>query len=613
MSIKEQSWISDIRRQVYNMVGLVILFIVIGASFFAWYLHASRALQKHTNEYHLASIIHYLRASDEINRFQLRRKQQPIFDDKLLNRPIISDQSSLHFIQLEIAAGTQLQAQWADRKFNALTAKLNITMANLPGLVTPSMPQVDADEKLTTQLIHTQKILTQLARLHKIERDYLMKKVLAQDERRVTSLSLFMISLLVTSILITRRGLSAIQSAIDERLESEAEKKSIETQLRQSHKMDAIGQLTGGIAHDFNNVLGIIIGNLGLLKRSVLLDGKVPKYLQNIQSAADRASNVTKKLLSFSSQQTNETVAINVNQAISSMDILTTLSINASIAVEKKLADQIWLTDINSSDFQDALLNLIINARDAMPHDGTLTITTENKALDSAYCSRHRGSTAGDYVQVTVIDTGRGMSFEEKERIFEPFYTTKPEGDGTGLGLAMVFGFVDRSAGQITVSSEPGLGSTFKLYLPRSTQLTKVEPPPAEQNQPMPRGSETILVVDDEAGLVELAKESLQALGYRVITADSAITAFEQLQAEPQIALLFSDVVMPGNLNGYELAQQVLVEKPALKVLLTSGYTKKAVIPEELSNQANFDPKLLNKPYSQLEMASQIRVLLDQP
>ena len=425
------------------------------------------------------------------------------------------------------------------------------------------------------------------------------------------SVLVFLIAtLLVASVLITRRGLVAIQAVIDEQLESEEQRKAIELQLRQAQKMDAIGQLTGGIAHDFNNVLGIIIGNIDLLSRRITNDEKARQYLQSIETAAYRAAKLTKQLLGFSRQHATDVMATEVNKVIASVDVVTVLTVSAAIDISQNFAEDLWLTEIDVSDFHDAILNLIINARDAMPYGGFLTIETRNTVLDSAYCSLHAKVIPGDYVHISISDTGMGIPRAQLERVFEPFFTTKAEGEGTGLGLAMVFGFIERSNGHIAVYSELNIGTTFNLYLPRSNQAQEQAPSAAGQSETLTGGKETILVVDDEEGLLELAENFLGALGYQVWTAGDGVQALALLKAEPSIALLFSDVVMPGGLNGYELAEQAVAAKPALKVLLTSGYTKKAIA---RNGQARFDTNLLNKPYTQAEMAKQIRALLDQP
>jgi len=380
-----------------------------------------------------------------------------------------------------------------------------------------------------------------------------------------------------------------------------------EVALRRAQKMDAVGQMAGGIAHDFNNILGIIIGNLNLLKPIVATNAKALKRVDTIRKSAQRAADLTKQLLGFSRQQPTQISNTNINQVIEGMDSLVARSITPEVTVEQGLFEGLWLTKIDAADFEDALLNLILNARDSMPEGGQLTLETCNSTLDEAYCEKNHGASPGEYVQLTVSDSGEGIPRKKVEQIFEPFFTTKAQGKGTGLGLSMVFGFVKRSKGHISVYSELGVGTTFRLYLPRS-EGEELSPPIYDSHPDLlPRGNETILAVDDERGLLDLAKESLEALGYRVLTADNGMQALKQLAEEPAIALLFSDVVMPGGISGYELAERATVNRPDLKVLLTSGYTEKAVAQ---NGQARFNAHLLGKPYAQSELAQRLRMLL---
>ncbi len=382
--------------------------------------------------------------------------------------------------------------------------------------------------------------------------------------------------------------------------------KKSEGLLRRSQKMDAVGQLTAGIAHDFNNILGIIIGNLDLLKNQVSSDDKVLKRVTTINKSASRASELIKQLLSFSRLQATDVAACDLNLIIQDMDSLIKRSITPEIEVDKKLAENLWLTGINLGDYQDAVLNLILNARDAMPDGGNLTIGTCNSVLDAAFCAQHPNLVAGEYVQLSVIDTGIGMMVEELGKIYDPFYTTKPVGKGTGLGLSMVFGFVTRSNGYIDVHSELGTGTTFDLYLPRITEQILVDQIIDRQPVVLPRANETILAVDDEEELLELIKETLEGLGYRVLTATNANEALGLLAEHPSISLLFSDMVMPGGMTGFELAEQAMQIRSDLKVLLTSGHTQRA------GDHVRDIYKLLMKPYSHEELAHQIRSLLSE-
>lgn len=379
-----------------------------------------------------------------------------------------------------------------------------------------------------------------------------------------------------------------------------------EEALRRSQKMDALGQLTGGIAHDFNNILGIMIGNIDLLRLEGEGNPEVVQRAAALGRAAQRAADITKQLLNFSRRQSEELSIVNVNQEIEQMEDLIRRSLTPQVETHHYLNPDLGLVEIDPGDFQDALLNLVLNARDAMDSSGEFTVETSNAVLDEAYCSLNPEVAAGDYIRIAVSDTGCGMPHELLPKVFDPFFTTKEQGKGTGLGLAMVYGFVNRAGGHIKVYSEPGLGTTFNLYLPRTEKESAVAP----EFNPIPgivHGHGTILVVDDEVELVSLAKEGLEHLGYQVLTANHAAEALGVLAANPTIDLLFTDVVMPGGMNGYELAEEATRTRPELKVLLTSGFTGRALA---RNGQARFQANLLGKPYTQADMTERIGRLL---
>jgi len=381
----------------------------------------------------------------------------------------------------------------------------------------------------------------------------------------------------------------------------------MENQMRRIQKLDAVGQLTGGIAHDFNNILGIILGNITLLELQLGEDEVAIKRIQTIKKSSERAATLTNQLLGFSRKQAAHTKVTNINRVIGDMTDLIVRSITPAIEIEHKFTESLWLTDVDPGDFEDALLNLVINARDAMPSGGHLRLETSNCQFDASYCARNPDILPGEYVELAVTDTGDGMPSNILESIFEPFFTTKSQGKGTGLGLAMVFGFVKRSQGGIKVSSELGCGTTFRLYLPRAEGKEQVVSSINKDAGPLPRGNETILAVDDEAGLLDVVKQSLEGLGYRVLTAGNGAQAIGLLSKDSSIKLLFSDVVMPGGMSGYELAGQAVESNPDLKVLLTSGYTGKVNVEEHL---AQFGANLLSKPYTILSLAQKLRELL---
>jgi len=393
--------------------------------------------------------------------------------------------------------------------------------------------------------------------------------------------------------------------------------KQTERALRRSQKMDAIGQLAGGVAHDFNNILGIISGNVGLLENDLKktasdvfsTNKSINKRLNNINHSVQRATTLTQQILGFSRESEEQVKPTNINKVISDNYDLVTQSLTPEVSVEQHLSEDVWLTTINPNDFEDALINLTLNARDAMKGRGKLTFETNNIHLDKAYCSLNPDVTPGDYVQLVISDTGMGIPAALQDNVFEPFFTTKEQGKGTGLGLSMVFGFVKRSNGNIKIYSEENIGTTFRIYLPRAgNEVVTLEENPIIETSAL-HGQEKILVVDDETDLLDLVKETLLDLGYQVLTATNGEEAMTIFNAEPDIDLLFSDVVMPGELNGFQLAEKLVKERPQLKVLLTSGYTEKAIA---RNGQARFKSNILTKPYTLVGLGERLRQTLSQ-
>lgn len=397
------------------------------------------------------------------------------------------------------------------------------------------------------------------------------------------------------------RAYISIRSDITELMQAEKA-------LRRTQKMDALGQLTGGIAHDFNNLLNIILGNLELLQMQLPDDEKINKRIDNISKSSNRAVELTRQLLSFSRHHAENVTVTNINQLIMEMDSLVSHSVTPQVEIDWRLAEDVWSVEIAPGDFEDALLNLVINARDAMSGSGQLTIETGNINIDKELRAHHTDIVPGEYVQLIISDSGMGMTQDQLEHIYEPFYTTKEQGKGTGLGLAMVFGFIQRSNGYITVESEPGHGSSFQLFLPKaicqqSTETIEHDKSASNTYQ----GCEAVLLVDDEEALLELAKESLLNLGYKVYTANNGQQALAELASHTDIEMLISDVIMPGGMNGYELAERASIDYPDLKVLLVSGYTEKTAE----SKKSRFNINLLAKPYSQQVLAQKVREAFD--
>ncbi len=386
------------------------------------------------------------------------------------------------------------------------------------------------------------------------------------------------------------------------------EQQKTEEILRRSQKMEVVGQLSGGIAHDFNNQLGIIIGYLDFLDHLHKTEGEPKQWVGIATKAALHCRDLTRQLLAFSRSRPKEGASIDVNATLEDMKSIITRSITPAIELKYRLAPDLWMAVTDPHDLQDAILNLVINAKDAMSGSGTLNIETKTTVLDQDFEAENPGSKAGDYIMLSISDTGSGMSKETLDHAFEPFFTTKEEGKGTGLGLSMVYGFVKRYGGYLKVYSEVDMGTTIHIYLPRQDISSSLTGPPGVLNGPMPTGSETVLIVEDEPNLLNLAQQHLSELGYTTYTANNTKEALDILGDHPEIALLFTDVVMPGGMNGYELAQKATANHPDLKVLLTSGFTSDT-IPE--GGLEKFGANLLTKPYRKQDLAQHLRRALN--
>ncbi|GHG77445.1 response regulator [Comamonas sp. JC664] len=387
--------------------------------------------------------------------------------------------------------------------------------------------------------------------------------------------------------------------------ESEAERRQTEAVLRQAQKMEAVGKLTGGVAHDFNNLLQVIGGNLQLLLRDVGDNTQAQRRLTTAIGAVERGARLSSQLLAFARRQPLNPTVINLGRLVRGMDDLLRRALGEDVELETIIGGGLWNTFVDPNQLENVILNLAINARDAMDGQGKLTVEAGNAMLDDHYSQMHPDVAAGQYVLLAISDTGCGMSSEVMERAFEPFFTTKPEGRGTGLGLSMVYGFVKQTGGHVKIYSEVGHGTTIKIYLPRSLQA---EMPRAEViTEPVEGGSETLLVVEDDAEVRATAVEMLTELGYRVLKASDGQSALAVIQSGIPIDLLFTDVVMPGPVRSPELARQAKALSPDLEVLFTSGYTENAIV-----HGGRLDPgvQLLSKPYRREDLARKIRQLL---
>ena len=388
------------------------------------------------------------------------------------------------------------------------------------------------------------------------------------------------------------------------------ERERAEATLRQAQKMEALGQLTGGVAHDFNNMLSIIVGNLDLgMRRLSGEDVRARTYVENALSGARRAAELTKRLLAFSRLQPLNPQSTDVNKCVTDMSELLRRSLGERIELETVLGGGLWRAVVDLHQLESAILNLVINARDAMDGGGRLTIETANTELDRAYAGAHVEVTPGQYVMMAVTDTGSGMSQAVVSKAFDPFFTTKPPGAGTGLGLSQVHGFIKQSKGHLKLYSEEGKGTTVKIYLPRDT--SKVVP--AEMLPALPRALEfspkehVVLVVEDDADVRSFTTGALRELGYEAIEADTVAIARQKLLENPRVTVLLTDVVLPSG-NGRELANVLVKDRPDLVVLYMTGYTRNAIV-----HNGTLDPgvRLLSKPFTIEELGRELRAILE--
>jgi CheY-like chemotaxis protein len=382
----------------------------------------------------------------------------------------------------------------------------------------------------------------------------------------------------------------------------------LEEQLRQSQKMEAIGQLAGGVAHDFNNLLTVINGYCDLLLTSLPTADPARESVAEILSAGERSAALTRQLLAFSRKAVVAPRAMVLNAVIAGAEKLLRRLIGSDVRLTATLAPELWPVLADPGQIEQVLLNLVVNARDAMPTGGRLTIETRNIELDAGYAASRPDTRPGPYVMLTVTDTGTGMPPDVLARVFEPFFTTKPPGKGTGLGLATVYGIVKQSGGHLALSSEVGIGTTFKIYMPRAEQAantTVAAPPPAAPK----RGTGTVLVAEDDAAVRLLARRILAKSGYTVLDAATVEEADRQARLTDQLDLLVTDVVMPDG-GGRAVAERVTKRHPGVKVLYVSGYTDDAVVRHGVLREGMH---FLQKPFTAAALAGKVREVLDAP
>jgi signal transduction histidine kinase len=400
-----------------------------------------------------------------------------------------------------------------------------------------------------------------------------------------------------------------VAEAVEERMKSEEA-------LRQSQKMEAIGQLTGGVAHDFNNLLTIIIGGLDSIRRQIekLPDGPELVRIRRAQAmalhGAERAAALTARLLAFSRRRALDPKSIDANRLVAGLADLLQRTLGETIALEAVSGAGLWRALADPGELENVLINLAVNARDAMPNGGRLTIETGNAFLDEAYVDALAEPVApGQYILIAVSDTGHGMDEETLARVFEPFFTTKASDKGTGLGLSQVYGFVRQTGGHIRIYSEVGEGTSVKVYLPRAP----AEAAEREESERLVEfstegGAETILVVEDHEELRAFSTGVLRELGYNVVEASSGRVALQVLQTKSNLDLLFTDVVLPDGMSGRELADEARRRQPGLKVLFTTGYTRNAIVH---NGKLDAGVNLISKPFTYDQLAAKVRALLD--
>jgi CheY-like chemotaxis protein len=380
----------------------------------------------------------------------------------------------------------------------------------------------------------------------------------------------------------------------------------LESQLRQAQKMEAVGQLTGGVAHDFNNILTVIIGMTEILSQELAGDPSLAPLVASVDEAATRGAQLTQRMLAFARKQPLHARNFDLNEIVTRTTTMLAPMLGEDIALKSVLADGLWEAFADSSQVEDAILNLAVNARDAMPNGGELVIETSNAVLDENYAAQNVEVTPGEYVAVSITDSGSGMAPEVLERVFEPFFTTKEVGRGSGLGLSMVYGFAKQSRGHVKIYSEVGHGTRVMVYLPRAAAAKNEEPAPPARAHPV--GRETILVVEDNSAVRKVAVRILQGLGYQVREAADGPSALTILQAPGGVDLLFTDLIMPKGMSGQELLTRARALRPDLKALFTSGYSERFIKDKGATQEG---VALLSKPYRSQSLAEAVRAALD--
>jgi len=457
-----------------------------------------------------------------------------------------------------------------------------------------------------------------VSEFNRIEDELLVAR--GQAAIRARSITLALIVACLVTAAATVVAVLAMSAAYIRNLNREAQlRKDAEMKAARSQRMEAVGQLAGGVAHDFNNLLTVIIASLDVLRRRLAEVGardtsSLEKPVDSAMRAAMRGATLTNRLLAYSRQQALMPIDANINAIIGDLSDMLSRTVGEQIQIETHLANDLWNSFIDPSQLENAILNIVLNARDAMPSGGRIVIETENTTLDEAYCAQFEDLRAGDYVVLSICDTGTGMTEEVKDRAFEPFFTTKERTGGSGLGLSMIHAFVQQSHGDVRIYSELGRGTTVKMYLPRLTKAeldatsATVKHTAPENDVLSARPGEVVLMVEDDEAIRSSSHAILEELGFQVVAAESAREALQTLRSGKRVDLLFTDVVLPGGTNGAQLATEGHSIRPNLPVLFTTGYSRNILI-----HDGCLDPevRLLAKPYSPHDLAVAVRTSLD--
>ena len=456
------------------------------------------------------------------------------------------------------------------------------------------------------------------------ESDLLKKREAAEATARAIMLG--MVLIILASAAGAALGALLLSGALIRELRQRTEALAEETRVRkdaqailaQTQKMESIGQLAGGIAHDFNNLMTVVIGNLDSAERRLARGGpadvsSIGRPIAAAMQGARRAASLTQRLLAFSRQQVLSPQQVDLNRLVASLSEMLTRTVGETIAVETILGSGLWPTFVDVSQLENAIVNLVVNARDAMPSGGRITIETANASLDEAYCRQFGDVAPGQYALLSVSDTGTGISPEHLSKVFEPFFTTKSASMRTGLGLAMIYGFVKQSKGHVRIYSEVGHGTTAKIYLPRMTGAPRIESAPAASSTesarvPAADSGEVVLMVEDDEDVLDSTVTLLRELGYSVLAARNGAAALAQLRGSERVDILFTDVVLPQGMNGRALAIEAAALRPTLPVLFTTGYARNAIIHD---GRLDPDVQFLAKPYTQQDLAQKLRAVLD--